>query len=567
MSNDARRGFLASFANSFQRMRYHHKSNFLVLVPLALSIFTHLWNPIGFPYFHGDEGHYLRRALHTLEGLGPQEQRNTTWSFERPYDHPYFGQLFLGSVFGVIDYPDLLSIRPGDVHSIETLHLVPRVLMGMLGAIDTFIVYNIVNSRYNNRKIALIASILFAVLPITWLSRRVLLDSLLLPFLLLSIFFALSLKKKTIITDSSMAHKQISQKKHEKSFPVLLTLLSGIFMGLTIFTKAPAFTMIPLVAYIIYNNIPATRKLKILGLWFIPVISIPLMWPTYAISIGEFDSWVDGLFWQAKNRQDIPIWNSLNDIFNIDPVILLLGVLGLVYSVIVKRDSFTLLWIIPFIIFFFFVDHLRYIYWIPILPVFCIAAAVLIVDLSNKVRKTRIKRILPVATISAIGLFGLIVTTILITSNVNRTFFELYALIVATLPQSQEDDSDNTNDDDNEKAIMMGSNWMQTFSWIPKYIFDQDHDFKTFREKKNLPIQSEKVLLLVDKKDLKSFILSDTNKNNIKQKQLYDDTQLIAVFNEQENQYKHDEYPYTGIQQNPGTSRVEVRTNYNKSIF
>jgi hypothetical protein len=26
----------------------------------------------------------------------------------------------------------------------------------------------------------------------------------------------------------------------------------------------------------------------------------------------------------------------------------------------------------------------------------------------------------------------------------------------------------------------MGSNWMQMFSWIPKYVFDEDHDFKTF---------------------------------------------------------------------------------------
>ena len=52
-----------------------------LVIPIALSAFTHLWNPIGFPFVHGDEGHYLRRAMHVLEGLGPQEA-------DFRYDHP-----------------------------------------------------------------------------------------------------------------------------------------------------------------------------------------------------------------------------------------------------------------------------------------------------------------------------------------------------------------------------------------------------------------------------------------------------------------------------------------------
>ena len=34
-----------------------------------------------------------------------------------------------------------------------------------------------------------------------------------------------------------------------------LLILSGISLGLAIFTKIPAFTMVPLVAYLIYQNI------------------------------------------------------------------------------------------------------------------------------------------------------------------------------------------------------------------------------------------------------------------------------------------------------------------------
>jgi hypothetical protein len=135
------------------------------------------------------------------------------------------------------------------------------------------------------------------------------------------------------------------------------------------------------------------------------------------------------------------------------------------------------LWDVPFIVFFYFVDHLRNIHWIPIIPVFCIAAAVLIVDLSNRISLRKIHRIMPFVTISAIGIFGLIITAALVTLNVNSTFFDIYAFVVHYLPSQ---DKDNTVNNAKEKTILMGSNWMQIFSWIPKYIFD-DHDFKSFK--------------------------------------------------------------------------------------
>ena len=70
----------------------------LATIPLVLSAFTHLWNPVGFPSIHIDEGYYLGRGLHVLQGLGPQEGNR--------YDHPYFGQLFLAGVLKLVGYPD-----------------------------------------------------------------------------------------------------------------------------------------------------------------------------------------------------------------------------------------------------------------------------------------------------------------------------------------------------------------------------------------------------------------------------------------------------------------------------
>src|SRR5919198_5140114 len=88
----------------------------LVLIPVALSAFTHLWNPTGFPNLFYDEGVYMRRAMHVMEGLGPQEAYY--------YDHPYFGQVFLAGVLKAIGYPD--SLNPStDLDSIKSLYAAP----------------------------------------------------------------------------------------------------------------------------------------------------------------------------------------------------------------------------------------------------------------------------------------------------------------------------------------------------------------------------------------------------------------------------------------------------------
>src|ERR687890_23984 len=181
--------------------KFSHKSILLIFIPLVLSAFTHIWNPIGFPAIHVDEGHYMRRAMQVIEGQGPQES-NSTYFY--PYDHPYFGQLFLGGILKTIGYPDILSPKAGDVHSIEMLYLVPRVIMGLLAVVDTFLIYKIAEHRYS-RNIAFIASVLFAVMPLSWMVRRTYLDSILLPLLLSSILFALYTRDSKTGTNRTLA--------------------------------------------------------------------------------------------------------------------------------------------------------------------------------------------------------------------------------------------------------------------------------------------------------------------------------------------------------------------------
>src|SRR5919197_1478105 len=158
-----------------------NRTVFILLLSILgiLTAFTHLWNPVGFPTGpSNDEGIYIRRAMHVLSGQDPQESHL--------YDHPYFGQTFLASILALIGYPNSLKPTVGEVHSIEMLYLVPRILIGILAIADTFLIYKISEIRYN-RNVAFIASILFAVMPITtWPIRWILLDTIQLPFLLSS---------------------------------------------------------------------------------------------------------------------------------------------------------------------------------------------------------------------------------------------------------------------------------------------------------------------------------------------------------------------------------------------
>src|ERR1700752_3266173 len=95
----------------------------LLLIPLILSSFTHLWNPALFPSFHVDEGVYIRRALFTLSGLGlldPDSKFDHPQDTTSAYDHPFFGQIFLAAVFKLINFPEYLKTG-SDASSTESL--------------------------------------------------------------------------------------------------------------------------------------------------------------------------------------------------------------------------------------------------------------------------------------------------------------------------------------------------------------------------------------------------------------------------------------------------------------
>ncbi len=473
----------------------------MLLIPLALSTFTHVWNPVGFPSIFYDEGIYMRRAMHVMEGFGPQER-----TF---YDHPYFGQIFLAGTLSLAGYPG--SLEPGtDAESIMALYAVPRVLMGLLAVVDTFLIFKIAEHRYS-RRVALIAATLFAVMPVTWFMRMVLLDSILLPFLLSSVLFAAYVssaggKKKTV-----------------------LALLAGIFLGAAIFTKVPAFTMIPLVGYLVYSGSGkgggSISKLKTLGIWFAPVILIPLIWPAYSASQGQFDFWMRDVIWQTQ-REGLGFWFIVMAFFLFDPVLLLIGTAGFIYAAATKQ-AFILLWIVPFVVLLSAIEHVQHFYWIPVLPVFCIAAARLI-D-----RASIIKPNLPYAAIAGIGVFGLVSSTLLITTNVTSTQFEAAAFVLEFA--------------DDRTTIAANP----VYAWLFVYVYEKEHSLWDYRDLLYLPVETEKLLLMSDNH-------FQTNIGEGRQLQnAYDSTANIAVF--EKDIGNSVSYPYTNMLSNYDGEIIEIR--------
>ena len=219
-----------------------------LVIPLTLSAFIHLWNPSGFPALDQDEGHYMRRAMQVLQGLGPQESKAT---FFYPYDHPYFGQIFLAAVLSLVNYP--YSFNPTiSAHSIEMLYLVPRVLMGILAVVDTFLVYKIADARYN-RKVAFVSATLFAVMPLTWFLRRIILDSIALPLFLLSILFAVYYaKSESRYSIINGTNKNIKGNAIESRNISLKILLNGITANKVADTNATF--LLYLVSAILYTR-------------------------------------------------------------------------------------------------------------------------------------------------------------------------------------------------------------------------------------------------------------------------------------------------------------------------
>lgn len=485
-----------------------------------------------------DEGVYLRRAMHVLNGLGPQE--NQTF-----YDHPYFSQLFIAAYFWLIDYPGSLNPSSENIDSIKGLFLFPKLLMGILAVLDTFLIYLIAQCRYNSRRVAFAAAMLFASMPLTvLLLRRVWLEPIQLPFMMLSILFALWLQRinnnETRIMDHTKANQSKDNGKSMTGTPMnfytrrrrrnafLFTTISGAFLGIAIFTKFPAFTFIPLLGFLIYdnnnnNNLGGNRK-TLLFLWLVPVLVIPMIWPIYAFSIGDIREWADGILWQT-NREGQDLFYSLQYDLAIDPVLLILGGAGLIYAII-QKDLFILFWIIPFFVFLYLIGFVSFWHLIPALPAFCIAIARMIDEITHRViRRECFKEIVPLLVIFAIVTTEIAFTASSIISGSNENFFSALAFLTDYL----RNESNNSTEETPEYKKTLTVVGDPSYLWIPQYVFNlDDFDYKAYYG--DPPNASKRAILIADQALVRALSM-DTESSKALEKMYYsNNTKKIVTF-------------------------------------
>jgi hypothetical protein len=312
-------------------------------------------------------------------------------------------------------------------------------------------------------------------------------------------------------------------------------------LGLAIFTKVPAFTFIPLVGFLIFTN--SKKSFKSLGVYIAPVILIPLIWPAYAISVNEYDKWLDGIDFQTS-RASKPLMDGLNSFFSTDAMLLVLGIGGTIYAAILKRDIFFILWISPFLVFLYFIDYVSSFFLIPLLAPFCIASGVMIVDLSTRIarKKRRLSNILPFIMICAIGILGISITTSLIIKSQNSDYLEVISSVSEQLPETTSRvDAPRLSEgqSDKDKMTIVGS---PSYYWILQYVFDKpQYNYKTQYNliSKNtiesIVDQSEKVILIADK-DIIKVVNNETKPDTLKAKeradrlrQIYDNSDLTET--------------------------------------
>lgn len=470
---------------------------FLILIPLILSGFIHLLNPAGFPDIFFDEGVYMRRAMNLIETGNPQESYL--------YDHPYFGQVILAGVLQISNYPP--KEISSDPSFLQSLYVVPRIFMGLLTVLDTFLIYQITKEKFEINT-ALLASTLFAVMPFTWIFNRILLDSLLLPFLLSSILLAIYFSKS--------------------KGRFWLAPLSGIFLGLAIFTKIPSFVFIPLIIWIIFQK---RRNLKDVMFWIIPVLLIPLLWPAHSLSLDQFDLWIKDLMWQAQRSNSVV--DLIKHFILIDPVLFVIGILGIIYSGI-SRNKFVLLWFIPFMIFLSVIGFKQYFHWIPLIPIFCIASSIWLLDFPKRFKIFQSQKIHS-SIILLILVFGFSSTLLLISHDLSHNQFLALSYVI---------------DNYDYKSTLLAS---PVYSWILSDIFHIQNVPSDYSQILFEPPSTNQITLIADP----HFMLD--LKRGIELQNAYNYTKSVRFFQGTMNEFDTRIYPFSNMMMTLEEGPIDIR--------
>jgi hypothetical protein len=174
------------------------------------------------------------------------------------------------------------------------------------------------------------------------------------------------------------------------------------------------------------------------------------------------------------------------------------------------------------------------------LPVLCIAAAILIMELCTNA-KENFRHIAPFVVISFIGIFGLTMSFLLINSNVSGQY-DAAAYVLQNVH--------NISNDKNNTTIVSSA----AYSWIFKYVYHIPDTLKDYRALLFHPLTTNHVILIAD-------LHFKSNMNSGKQlSDLYYNTTMVKKFRGGVLDADLGQYPFTSMTANYEGSEVEIRT-------
>jgi hypothetical protein len=281
---------------------------------------------------------------------------------------------------------------------------------------------------------------------------------------------------------------------------------------------------------------------------------IPALWPMHALTLGDWNEWVSGVLYQTQ-RESRPLLNSLNTLFQVDPLLFVVGFGGTIYSIF-KRDYFMMAWIFPILIFLQLIGYVSSFHLIPLLPPFCIVGGRMIMEIGNNSLNKKIGRVLPFIRISAIGLFGLISISMLISIDTNATYYQALAYVVQKLPNAQPNNVTNDGPKSGDDITLSGN---PEYFWVPEFIFDKS--FKGSSYYSNVPFKTDKYIMIMDRGFLN--ILDGDSRSSERLGLALNDTISLSTFHHNvTGNIDTSKYPYTNLRLTPESKSIDIRANY-----
>ncbi len=332
---------------------------------LLVSTVTHRMNLAGFPPLLHDEGVYASRALlFTQQGILYEPGRGFL-------GHPFIGWVFLSGLFTVLGFPGSVAPALGNGPvALQNYYSVLRAAAVFTAIVSTLLVYLIASRAFRGRRYGLFAAALFAVTPSSvWYFRFGILDVLMAMWILLAIHLAL------VARDGRSP---------------LVAALSGAAYGLALLTKLPALAFLPVFGAIFYTEVLATlgivRKgeplrssLRLTLPWALSGLAVASLWLAYAVSTESTGKLIKGLLWHAGMAGGYSFPGLMDYLFSLDPVLFVLGVLGIGLTAAKKNLFGATFGLVYFILLALLRIHWDF-YIAPLIPVLAILGGPVLVD-------------------------------------------------------------------------------------------------------------------------------------------------------------------------------------------